>query len=70
MQGVTTVVTGNDGDSPTDIAATLAKWKQQGIGTNAALFIGQGTVRREVMQMSDAAPTRTARPDEALVAPP
>jgi N-acyl-D-aspartate/D-glutamate deacylase len=57
MQGVTTVVTGNDGDSPTDIAATLARWKQQGIGTNAALFIGQGTVRREVMQMSDAAPT-------------
>jgi N-acyl-D-aspartate/D-glutamate deacylase len=56
-QGVTTVVTGNDGDSPTDIAATLAKWKQQGIGTNAALFIGQGTVRREVMQMSDSAPT-------------
>jgi N-acyl-D-aspartate/D-glutamate deacylase len=57
MQGVTTVVTGNDGDSPTDIAATLAKWKQQGIGTNAALFIGQGTVRREVLGMSDAAPT-------------
>ena len=56
-QGVTTVVTGNDGDSPIDIAATLAKWKQQGIGTNAALFIGQGTVRREIMQMSDAAPT-------------
>jgi N-acyl-D-aspartate/D-glutamate deacylase len=56
-QGVTTVVTGNDGDSPTDIAATLARWKQQGIGTNAALFIGQGTVRREVMQMSDAAPS-------------
>jgi N-acyl-D-aspartate/D-glutamate deacylase len=56
-QGVTTVVTGNDGDSPIDIGATLAKWKQQGIGTNAALFIGQGTVRREVMQMSDAAPT-------------
>jgi N-acyl-D-aspartate/D-glutamate deacylase len=57
MQGVTTVVTGNDGNSPEDIGATLAKWKQQGIGTNAALFIGQGTVRGEVMQMSDAAPT-------------
>jgi len=56
-QGVTTVATGNDGDSPTDIGATLARWKQQGIGTNAVLFIGQGTVRREVMQMSDAAPT-------------
>ena len=57
MQGVTTVATGNDGDSPTNIGATLAKWQQQGIGTNAVLFIGQGTVRSEVMQMSDAAPT-------------
>ncbi len=57
MQGVTTVATGNDGDSPTAIASTLAKWNQQGIGTNAVLFIGQGTVRREVMGMSDAKPT-------------
>ena len=57
MQGVTTVVTGNDGSSPADIATTLALWKKQGIGTNAALFIGQGTVRSEVMAMSDAKPT-------------
>lgn len=57
MQGVSTVATGNDGDSPTAIGATLAKWTQQGIGTNAVLFIGQGTVRREVMGMSDAKPT-------------
>jgi N-acyl-D-aspartate/D-glutamate deacylase len=57
MQGVSTVATGNDGDSPTAIGAALAKWAQQGIGTNAALFIGQGTVRREVMGMSDAKPT-------------
>jgi len=57
MQGVSTVATGNDGDSPTAIGSTLAKWSQQGIGTNAALFIGQGTVRREVMGMSDAKPT-------------
>jgi N-acyl-D-amino-acid deacylase len=57
MQGVTTVLTGNDGDSPVDIGAALDKWRQQGIGTNAALFIGQGSVRREVMGMSDAAPT-------------
>jgi len=57
MQGVTTVATGNDGDSPADTGATLAKWEQQGIGTNAVLFIGQGTVRHEVMGMSDAAPT-------------
>jgi N-acyl-D-aspartate/D-glutamate deacylase len=57
MQGVTTVATGNDGDSPAATGATLAKWTQQGIGTNAVLFIGQGTVRRQVMNMSDAAPT-------------
>ncbi len=61
MQGVTTVGTGNDGDSPTAIGSTLAKWTQQGIGTNAALFIGQGTVRREVMGMSDAKPTAEQR---------
>ncbi len=57
MQGVTTVATGNDGASPKDIGATLAQWTKQGIGTNAVLFIGQGTVRREVMAMSDGKPT-------------
>ena len=57
MQGVTTVVTGNDGESPREVGATLAKWEKQGIGTNAALFIGQGTVRGQVMGMSDAEPT-------------
>jgi N-acyl-D-amino-acid deacylase len=57
MQGVTTVATGNDGESPAHIGETLAKWSRQGIGTNAVLFIGQGTVRREVMEMSDAKPT-------------
>jgi N-acyl-D-aspartate/D-glutamate deacylase len=57
MQGVTTVATGNDGDSPKEIGATLAKWDRQGIGTNAALFIGQGTVRGQVMKMSDGKPT-------------
>jgi len=57
MQGVTTVATGNDGSSPKAIGAELAKWTQQGIGTNAVLFIGQGTVRGQVMGMSDAKPT-------------
>jgi len=55
FQGVTTVLTGNDGQGPIQTGATLAKWKQQGIGTNAGVYIGQGTVRREVMGMSDAA---------------
>jgi N-acyl-D-amino-acid deacylase len=57
MQGVTTVAAGNDGDSPERIGEALARWTRQGIGTNAALFIGQGTVRREAMGMSDAKPT-------------
>jgi N-acyl-D-amino-acid deacylase len=57
MQGVSTVATGNDGDSPEHTGDTLARWARQGIGTNAALFIGEGTVRAEVMGMSDAKPT-------------
>ncbi len=57
MQGVTTVFTGNDGQGPLQTGATLSKWERQGIGTNAAVYIGQGTVRREVMGMSDAAPS-------------
>jgi N-acyl-D-amino-acid deacylase len=57
MQGVTTVMTGNDGSSPLDIDRTLGTWQQQGIGTNAALFIGEGTVRGHVLGMSDAPPT-------------
>ncbi len=57
MQGVTTIATGNDGDSPEHIGETLARWTRQGIGTNAMLFIGQGSVRRQVMGMSDARPT-------------
>jgi N-acyl-D-amino-acid deacylase len=57
MQGVTTVVTGNDGEGPIAIGATLDKWQQQGIGTNVALLTGHGTVRQQVMGMVDADPT-------------
>jgi N-acyl-D-amino-acid deacylase len=57
MQGVSTVATGNDGESPEHTGDALARWTRQGIGTNAALFIGEGTVRAEVMGMSDAKPT-------------
>ncbi|MBV8828733.1 MAG: D-aminoacylase [Acidobacteriaceae bacterium] len=56
MQGVTTVITGNDGEGPVEIGATSEKWRTQGIGTNAALYIGEGAIRREVMGMSEAAP--------------
>lgn len=57
MQGVTTVMTGNDGSSPLDVGGTLAGWQRQGIGTNAAMFIGEGSVRFHVLGMSDAKPT-------------
>jgi N-acyl-D-amino-acid deacylase len=55
-QGVTTVVTGNDGSSAVSIASTLAKWEQQGIGTNAILLAGHATIRRQVLGETDAQP--------------
>ncbi|HSQ30673.1 MAG TPA: amidohydrolase family protein [Gemmatimonadaceae bacterium] len=57
MQGVTTVVTNNDGGGSIQIARLLDGWTKNGIGTNAAVFIGQGSVRRNVMGMSDAKPS-------------
>jgi N-acyl-D-amino-acid deacylase len=57
MQGVTTVITNNDGGGPVDIAAQLARWSRQGIGTNAAVYIGHGSVRGHVMGSSGLAPT-------------
>ena len=57
MQGVTTVVTNNDGGGTTDIGKTFDAWQRDGIGTNAALYVPQGDVRRLVLGMSSAAPT-------------
>src|SRR6476469_10246625 len=54
MQGVTTVITGNDGGGPSEVARTLAKWNAEQLGTNGALLVGDGTVREAVMGMSDA----------------
>ena len=54
MQGVTTVITGNDGGGPYEVARTLAKWKSDGIGSNGALLVGFGSVRSAIMKMSDA----------------
>ena len=57
MQGVTTVVTNNDGGGTVDIGPTLAAWTNNGIGTNALLYVPQGSVRGKVLGMSDAKPT-------------
>lgn len=57
MQGVTTVITGNDGGSVINIGDTLKKWDEQGIGTNGVLLAGFGTIRGRVLAQSDAQPT-------------
>lgn len=62
MQGVTTVVTGNDGASALSIADRLDKWAQTGIGTNAILLAGHGTIRGQVLGQTD------AQPDDAQLA--
>jgi len=56
-QGVTTVLTGNCGQSPPDIEETFTKWRKQGLGTNAALLIGLGTIRRQVMEEENRSPS-------------
>ena len=58
MQGVTTVITNNDGGGALDIGGTLASWERNGIGTNAALYVGEGAVRSAVMGMTAAPPTQ------------
>lgn len=56
MQGVTTVVTGNDGGGPIDVGEQLARLEGLRIGTNVALFVGFGTIRSRVLGPSSGAP--------------
>lgn len=55
-QGVTTVFEGNDGSGPLPVGETLKKWEEQGIGPNAALFVGHNTVRRKVLGSGNVQP--------------
>ncbi len=69
LQGVTTVITGNDGESALNIGETLRKWDAQGIGTNAILLAGFGTIRGRVLGPGDAQPNATQLEEmKALVA--
>lgn len=49
MQGCTTVVTGNCGFGPVDVAKYLKDIDDQGAGTHVAHLLGQGTLREEVL---------------------
>jgi dihydroorotase/N-acyl-D-amino-acid deacylase len=58
LQGVTTLVEGNDGSSPLD----LGQWYDSltasgGMAPNFAMFIGHGSIRTEVLGSADRAPT-------------
>jgi len=57
MQGVTTVIVGNDGGGSPHPEKALKLWDEQGIGTNAALLVGHGAVRREVLGPGDVQPS-------------
>ncbi|MBK6308554.1 MAG: D-aminoacylase [Gemmatimonadetes bacterium] len=49
LQGITTVVDGNDGSSPLPVAPYLARAAAAHFAPNVALFVGHGTVRDQVM---------------------
>lgn len=60
-QGITTVVVNQDGRSPWPVATQRALMEKHGIGVNAMLMVGHGTVRR--LAMGDD-PRREATPAE------
>jgi N-acyl-D-aspartate/D-glutamate deacylase len=57
FQGATTVVTGNCGAGPADVAKYFAALEKGGIGTNVLHLIPHNTVRQQVMKNSNRAPT-------------
>src|SRR5690606_34239431 len=57
MQGVTTVITGHDGQGPIGVADVLADYQRDSIGPNPAMLVGHGRVRSEVLGLADRAPT-------------
>jgi N-acyl-D-aspartate/D-glutamate deacylase len=53
MQGVTTVVVGNDGGGVPDFDASLDTMKTQGVGTNVTFYAGHNDIRRMVMGLEN-----------------
>jgi N-acyl-D-amino-acid deacylase len=57
MQGVTTVVTGNCGSGPTDVAGYFKKMEEGGIGSNVIHQVPHNNVRERVMKNANREPT-------------
>lgn len=55
-QGITTVFVNPDGGGPVNLAGQRENLLEHGLGVNAALMIGHGSVRRAVMGMADREP--------------
>lgn len=56
-QGCTTVVTGNCGSGPVDVAAYFAKLDKQGIGTNVIHLATHNSIREQVMKNENRKPS-------------
>jgi N-acyl-D-amino-acid deacylase len=58
-QGATTVVTGNCGAGPADVAKYFATLEKNGVGCNVIHLMPHNTVRRQVMTNANRAPSAT-----------
>jgi N-acyl-D-amino-acid deacylase len=52
-QGITTALINPDGGGPIDLEGQRNRYRRQGVGPNVALFVPHGSIRRDVMDMSD-----------------
>lgn len=57
MQGVTTIVVGNDGRGPIGVSHALAQLRADSTGPNVAMLTGHGRIRDAVLGRADRAPT-------------
>lgn len=68
LDGVTTIVTGNCGNSADDLGKFFESIKAQGTSINLASLIGHNTVRRQIMQTAMRSPTADEQKQmEALI---
>ena len=56
-QGVTTLVCGNCGSSPTDVGTFFEQLRARGTGPNIALLVGHASIREQVMGRVNRPPT-------------